>query len=442
MSLHSYMLDATVDNIRNSLQRHMPASHQRDFYLWGIDADNPLRDTFLYAMSVPQLINLSAFLLEDIVDPDQWKQLARYAGRLNTYFMYEVVSDDLAIGLSPLADGDATYPMRREILYAFNYAMGERLAGDPTPSGQVLEPLKQLTHSVSGFTQSMTREHHNLILGSYLEQHPDVSSADIEYALWPILVANIELCHDLTESMYRLNAGWMVRQGFIDRYQSVSELLQAPSALPLSELADIGTRSILVVPTLSYYVGVLTEVLNPHPQTYSIVSDGTLHEAVSTAALMVRLLNDVGLPLTLSSYERESLINGLWHHHQKYPEATSSITQLLINAAEDKAFQKLFNDEALLTRFQKDASAGEFNICLHNLAYTNSIEDGLTALDGNIAYFAHLYQQSQERLQTVLAQINAQMGSPIIGTLIWRFVQFYAALYAKPYKTSTGEYVA
>lgn len=442
MSLRSLMLDATVENLRHSLQRHMPTSQQRDFYLWGTDSDNPLRDTFLYTMSVTQLINLAAFLLEDVVEPDQWKQVARYAGRLNTYFAYEIVSDDLAIGLSPLADGDAKRPLRREILYAFNYAMVERLAGDPTHSALVLKPLQRLTQSVSGFTQSMTHEHHKMILQSYLEQYPHVSAADIEYALWPVLVANIELCNDLTESMYRLNTGWIIRQGFIDRYQSVTELLEAQRALPLSELVNIGTRSILVVPTLAYYVGVLAEILNPHPQAASMVSDGTLHEAISTAALMVRLLNDVGLPLTLTAHEREDLIHNLWKYHQNHPDTTDNMAKLLVNAAEDSAFQKHFGDQALLTRFQKDASAGEFNICLHNLAYTNSIEEGLSTLDGNIAYFAHVYQQSQQHLEGILGQINARMGSPKIGALIWRFVQFYATLYAKPYKTSSGEYVA
>lgn len=443
MSLRSLMLDSTVDNIRHSLERHMPLSQQRDFYLWGTAPENPLQDTFLYAMSVTQIINLSAYLLEDIVAPEDWKKLARFAGRLNTYFMYEVVSDDLAIGLSPLAVKDPTYPLRRQILYAFNHVMVERLSGEPTHSADMLAPLQSLTGAISGFTQSMTEDKHNLILRSYLQQYPVATSDDIEYGVWPVLIANIELCRDLADSMDKLQTGWMVRKGLIDRYQSTTELLEAGHELPLNQLVDIGTRSILVTATLAYFTGVLAEILDPQDSLAAIIEDGTLGDALSTAALLVRLLNDIGLPLTLNVYEREQMMSALWHYHEMNPQASNGgIAHLLVSAAENPSFQTQFGDAALLTRFHKDAAAGEFNICLHNLAYVESVEQGLNMLEGNLMYFAELYQQSSLHLQNTLGDINAKLKSPTISILIQRFVQFYAMLYAKPYKTSAGEYVA
>lgn len=177
MSLRSLMLDSTIESIRHSLERHMPFSPQRDFYMWGTTPENPLQDTFLYAMSVTQLINLSSYLLEDMVAPQHWKKLARYTGRLNTYFMYEIVSDDLAIGLAPLAAADETYPLRRQILYGFNHVMVDRLSGEATDTADILEPLKPLTGPVSGFTQSMTREKHDMLLNSYLKHRPGVSAS-------------------------------------------------------------------------------------------------------------------------------------------------------------------------------------------------------------------------------------------------------------------------
>jgi hypothetical protein len=442
MSLRSLLLDSTVENIRHSLHRHMPNSHQRDFYLWGLSAESSLQDTFLYAMSVTQLINLSAFLLKDLVEPEHWQKLAWYAGRLNAYFMYEIVSDDLAIGLSPLAVADPTYPLRREVLYTFNYVMVERLSGEPIHSAHLLEPVQGLSRSISGFTQSMTEEKHNFVLRSYLQHQPGVSPNDIEYAIWPVLVANIELCREITESMDRLHVGAMVRQGFIDRYRSSTQLLEARHELPLSELADIGTRSILVTATLAYFTGVLGEILDPQDDLAAIIDDGTLDDAVSTAALMVRLLNDVGVPLQLSPADRDLFIRALGHHYDMHMAQIDNIAQLLVSAAEDADFQARFNNAALLTRFHKDALAGEFNICLHNLAYTDSVEDGLAMLHENLGYFSQVYQQSEQHLQGVLGEISARLASPTIATLIWRFVQFYATLYGKPYKTSAGEYVA
>src|SRR5690349_10979745 len=114
MPLSSLMMEATVENIRRSLHRDMPVSPQQDFYLWGIDSENPYRDAFLQMKGIKQTVNLAQHLLADLVEPDSWKEVADYAGRLNAYFTYEVVSDDLAIGLSPLIGGDATFPLRRE----------------------------------------------------------------------------------------------------------------------------------------------------------------------------------------------------------------------------------------------------------------------------------------------------------------------------------------
>jgi hypothetical protein len=222
----------------------------------------------------------------------------------------------------------------------------------------------------------------------------------------------------------------------------VSQLLASQSGLPLSELAEIGTRSILVVPTLAYYVGVLTEVLNPQPELWPLISDGTLADALSTAALLVRLMGDIGKPLTFSAPNQTALINALWEQHKSYPEATSSIAQLLTYSAEDKAFAAQFNNELILTRFHKDLVAGEFNVCLDNLAYTGSLAEGLDTLEANLAYFSQVYYQGYKHLKEVLAVVNSRMKTTTVSTLIMRFVQFYTALYTQPYKTKAGEYVA
>ncbi len=430
MTLHSQILPATLDSIRHSLMRHMPISQQREFYLWGISSNNPYQQVFLSATSIPQLVGLSAFFLDGLVSPEHWAKLCRYAGRINAYFMYEIASDDLAIGLAPFAKTDTAYPLRREILYAFNYIMSERLAGEPTRAAIMLEPLEFFSRTISVFTQSMTREKHQLCLKEYLKTYPDVSPLDIEYAVWPVLVANIEACRELAEDMYQLEVAGIVRQGLIDRYQASTELMEADGPLSLEKLAEIGTRSILVMPTLAYFIGVIAEIIDPQPNLSSLFDDGTLPEALRLAALLVRLLNDVGLPLTLSPQDRRNLIERL-RQEQRSPDA--SIVDLIISAGQDSA---------LLTRFHKDASAGEFNMCLHNLAYTDSLDEALSMLEDNIAYYANLYHDSYMRLGELMAIIDSRLKTNAVGGLIARFVLFYAQLYARPYRTMSGEYVA
>lgn len=432
MILQSHILPATIDSIHYSLMRHMPLSQQRQFYLWGISSNNPHQPTFLSAVNVPQLVGLSAFFLDGLVPQEHWAKLCRYAGRINSYFMYEVASDDLAIGLAPFADTDTAYPLRREILYAFNYVMIERLGGEPTRASIMLEPLEFFSKTISTFTQSMTREKHMQCLREYRKIYPDVSGLDIEYAVWPLLVANIEACRELAEDTYQLEVHQTVRQGFIDRYRASTELLEATGPLSLDELAEIGTRSILVIPTLAYFTGVIAEIIDPQPGLPSLFADGTLPEALRLAALLVRLLNDVGLPLTLSAQERHNLVERLYQRHQENP-ALDTVIKLLIHTGEGSA---------LLTRFHKDAAAGEFNMCLHNLAYVDSLDEELGMLEDNIAYYADMYRRSYTRLGELLTVIDSRLKTNAVGGLIARFVMFYAQLYARPYRTMSGEYVA
>lgn len=255
MSLRSLLFDATVENIHHSLQRHMPVSQQQEFYLWGISSQNLQRDLFLQTMGVPQMLHLSANLLGDLVDEADWGKLARYCGRINAYFMYEIVSDDLAMGLSPLAADDRIIPLRREVLYTFNYVMVERLSGEPTSSAKMLEALIPYTERISGFKQSMGGDKRHTILRVYRQQRQDVAPSDIEYAIWPVLVANIESCYDLVASMAQLQIGPIFQQGSVNRYRAVTQLLESGGSVPLADLVDMGTHTVSVIPALSYSSG-------------------------------------------------------------------------------------------------------------------------------------------------------------------------------------------
>jgi hypothetical protein len=432
-SLHSHLVDATIEQIRLSLHRHMPISQQRDFYLWGISPDNRERDNFLQMMGVMQLIKLSASLLDGLVKPEHWPKLAKYAGQINAYFLYEIVSDDLAIGLSPLATGDTGYPLRREILFAFNYVMNERLNGEPTHTTLLLEPLEHFSRHISGFTQSMTQEKHKALLDSYLRHRRGTSPLDIEYAIWPALVANIESCRELVESMHHLQIGELLRQGFVNRYQSVTQLLEAFEPIPLPDLIYIGTHTVSVIPVLCYFTGVVGEIIEQQSRLPVIIENGLLSDALATAAIMVRLLNDIGTPLILSTQERESMLQGIRDQYRLRPDNNSTITELIINAA--------IQDERL-TRFHKDTLYGEFNVCLNNLAYTSSVDEGLALLEANLAQLTHLYHESQQHLEMVLKQIDDCLNSTVITKLIARFVGFHQQIYAQRYNTPSGEYVA
>ena len=431
MSFQQCLVQATVEKIKTSLMQHMPAGVQRDFYLWGISPANPNRDEFLQLIGMNQVINLASHILGPMVKPDDWQTLAEYSGLIHAYFMYELVSDDLAIGLSLLPNRDALIQTRKDILHSFNGAMVKRLSGVPNHSSELLEFIQPSTLNIDGYNQASANEKYVKHFQQFVKTQSHLTSESFE--LWPILVANVEACNALVEATECLEISPIIRQGFINRYASVSQSLDAHINMTLEELTSIGTHTVSVIPVLAYYIGVLTEVIDPQPEIKGVIEDGTLEDALATAATIIRILNDMGVVATYSTGKRTSLIHSLWKASENKPMNVQSITQLLCHVA---------NKTEALTRFQKDILYGEFNICLHNLAYTESIEYGISIFGENLTYFAQLYRHSQMHLRDVLAGLDRRLKNNAVSNLINGFINFHEQIYTHRFDTTAGEYVA
>ena len=433
MRLHDEIAKATIENVRSSLMRHMPASPQRDYYLWGISKANPFRDDFLQMVGIYQLINLSSQMIGDLIEPENSSTVAQYCGRINAYFVYEIMSDNLANGLSSLCVVDENASLRRDILYTFNNVMVGRLKGEHNATAELLKPIEGLTKTISCFAQSMTPRKHQVCLDAYLAQHPKAPHKDIEYGIWPILVANIESCYELAEYMSHFQVGELLTQGFIDRYQSVNRTLDVDRGLPLDELVRMGMHTASVGPVLAYFAGVLTEIIGGEPKLNLVLQDGTLADAVMTSSVIVRLVNDVGMLLMLSESERKIVMDNLRQHHQENEADITAIDYMLMSAPDEFA---------MLTRLQKDLMHGEFNIALHNLAYSDTIEEALALVENNLANLSELYYRSQTHLHDLLASIDRRITNRTLSNLIAGFVRFHEMIYAEPYNSTIGEYVA
>jgi len=424
------MLESTVNGLQASLNQHMPPGPPRDYLSWGISRDNPDQQFFLQTIGLLQLVNLTATLLDDLVDDALWDQLTDYTIYMNVYQIYEIVSDNLAIGLGRPAR-DAQTQFQRTLLSAFNSAMIERLRHNPMPTTQMLEPLRPYTSAVSCFGQSLNREKHLQCAEPYLVERPEVSLRDLEFGMWPVLVANIESCVELANLLQDYHTGTLLREGLINRYWAVTRTLEARNA-PLLELAAIGAHSILVWPTLGYYTAVLGEILSPNDAYPSLIEDGTLAEALYTAALLVRLLNDLGTGLLRQTDEqREQLVDVLWANYLKNSDTLNSISLLLLSDVDMPE---------RLTRIHKDLFHGEFNVALHTVRQIRSVPDAIRVFGENLAYFSHLYAAQFARLEELLAIITTRLQDQTISTLIGRFVFFHEKLYSHRYTAQAGEY--
>jgi hypothetical protein len=425
-----HVYSSTVQSLERNIPQILPESAYRDYFLWALSPDNPERETWEHLLGIPQFVQLSLALLDGIVDEQKQDQLFNYSIPMNIYLMFEVVSDDLAIGLAQPSPQDGTSSQRRYLLNGFNDSMIKRLKGHPQKAEALLKPFQEVAWSISGFEQSLIPDKHHTIAQMYLQQHMHVSPRDLEFALWPRLVANIETCALLMESVQGYQFAPLMRAGLINRYRAVEALLEDPY-MSLTKRVWVSADAILVVPTLAYYVGLIAESVRPAKNFVSLLDNGILAEALYNAAVLVRLLNDVGTPLLEEVSTRVQLNSFL--HDQIPANSQTYVTfgDLMLDSSAEFG--------ASATRLRKDIAHGEFNLGFHNLLCLPA-EQGVTLFERRLSQLAAMYDQTWQELSVRLEIISEQLGDDASSTLIKRFVDFHANLYRHEYTHSSGDY--
>jgi hypothetical protein len=399
------LLQRTVDGYRKSLATHMPESPFRHFALWATSSQNPRRDDWLQVFGIIQLVRLTAAIFESCGSAID-DQIVHASVPISVYFAHEISSDNLEIGL--LTAQGAQAKVRRQLLLTFNTAMEERLRGSAQSAERLLLGCKQLASEVSCFQQTLVSNKYQLIAQSYA-QNSGRAPAELEFSFWPQLVANIESCKEVADSMPDEPA---LRIGLINRYRAVTELLHDEFE-SVSHHLRASADAILVAPTLIYYARLLR----------ADADRGTLVEAAFNAAVLVRLLNDLGSPMLIDHEQRAQFLSELVRSSRT---ATGSLPQLL------KACLPRFGP--LLARLHKDATHGEFNLGLYRLE-TLPASAALWPFRARLEHLARLYECHRANLSALLAALPAS-----VSRLISRFVQFHEALYARPHTSEAGEY--
>lgn len=427
------LLAATCSALTETIRRHMPAGPYRDFTAWAYSAENPRRHEYLQSTGVIQLVTMNTRMLSGLVEEDDWPVLLHHAGRMNAYQVFEVVSDDLAIGLGhPVLDDAQT--RRLGLIGALNRAMLQALTpGRNTPAMLLLSgPARDAARHASGFEQSLVRSKRAGMAEDYA-RHVGADAPllqDVEYGLWAALVANVESCRDLVDGIDGAPTASLVRQGLADRYRAVERTLRAEHLSRL-DLAALGGQSILVLPTLAYFVCVLNDVLAPVPEQRAILADGTLSDLLSDAALLVRLQNDLGTRLLrMPAVQQHALINRIARACDAEGRDTAEAALDLLAADPDTAFNRL----------QKDIVNGEANVALWHARRAGDATAALTALADSLTYHAGLYALHSARLAAGLAALDARLPDRRATTLIDRFVRFHERMYSLSHTDPLGEY--
>lgn len=413
------VLGHNIAFLDSSVQTHMPEGAYRQFYQWALSERNPHRDLWLQVSGLRQLARMAYELCQGLVPDDQVDHLAYYSMVMTSYLVFETVSDNLGIGL---AHPD-NHHIRRHMT-TFNDAMLARLCDDQQ-TWQTLMSNLATDMQVSGFDQSLSPHKHWVIAEEYVRQHAYVRLHELEYGLFPSLVANIETCKVLYDQCNLLIGGQIVQDGLRARYESINALIRKPY-MPLDERIEASTDAILVVPTLGYYIAVLANGFYHLPHFADVVGDRALHNALRHAALIVRLLNDIGILTRLSSEATDQLLQQL--ADEARPDDT-------LNAV---IIRSRIGDP--ITRLQKDAQHGEFNLALAEIGDLPANPSALDALRARLGRLREAYVKGYAHMEKALQVVDSYPQHDFIRTLLYRFVHFHERMYAQSYRTEVGEY--
>lgn len=415
----------TAMGLRHTLSDYMTDSNYRKYLNWALSEENPQYLNFHKLIGLSQLSNMTANLVEGILEEDQVEQFLPYVVDMNVYQLYEVVSDNIAIGLAEQKYDDKTFMSRRHLLYLFNLTMVDALEHQqlrPTPS---VDNIQWLAQHISAFEQSLNYQAHKKMATAYIKVNSEFTLDALEYHLCHELEANILSALHLYQSVQHHPTHAIFLETLIERYRATN-LLLAEIPVNLEDLSKIGTNTILVVPTLVFYIGVLAEIKNLNAGLTETIDSGMLYEALEQTALLIRIINDLGTDIAMSKPEVHPAILEVLTDLHSTDEFVSRITQ-----------SKQMN---VFTRIQKDLIYGEFNIALHDVhrgANPSAITD---TLKRNFDFFTAKYQYTRANLVANLAEITDTVGDPFIEQLIMRFVIFHEHLYSNDFRSSKGEY--
>ncbi|GAA5530826.1 hypothetical protein Hgul01_04649 [Herpetosiphon gulosus] len=408
------LLQSCLVSYRTFLQR-LPPSQYTDFCRWILHPTNPALTTFLHLSSLTQMGSLFTYLYGPATaDRDHWDHLCAEFSSLLLYQRYEVISDNLAMGLA-LTDAP-----HAPVVAAFNRMIIAVLT-DTAPID--LRALQQITATVPWLDQHLAAAQYRAMV--------DAFRPDAQLEAWIPLSANILACRDMLAQIQHPVTNARIRQGILDRYAAMHTLCTTPAPHSLDDLIRLQTATMLVIPTLDYCVNLYGQIYHDDPtEQDAIATHPHLHALINDASFLVRCLNDCGPSLMLA--DPDSIAQAYHALYQATPPAPAeSWMAWLLRAADgDTHFYRL----------HKDVTFREFNLLFADLTAEQAIPSVLDQLITNTHTVAQHYQVTLQRfLQTSTSLADQPLLTIPVG-IITRMVTFHQQLYANHYGDLSGDY--
>lgn len=423
-------LDQTISYLAECVDSYMPPSLIRDFYLWGLNPANPQRDLWLQVIGTKQIVQFALQCMGDDYTPAQIAELFRYAAPMNAYLTFEVISDNVAFGLTDRLPNDDTYFLRAHLMHIFNQRLAQALSGEAVHGQRALADEQPIANRISAFNQSLSPIVHARLAEAYRREHPKASMDELEYALHPMLVANFQSCVDVHHMSSSLYVGKLVQRGLYQRYRTADRVLH-DHEMEMSGVMSASTYAILIIPVIGYYLEGVASIMGIRDRLPELMRDGLMFRALYQAAQLTRLLNDMGTQVIRQQPEqRERLIAEL--RMKARGVRTNNIHAFLRETTSEYG--------ALLTRITKDVKHGEFNMMLYNLRHANSLDDALLMFGERLNMFSAVYERGYGKMWNYLHQLSERIGDDRLSKLIATSVIFHEKMYLHEYTKAQGEF--
>ncbi len=425
--LFAKVQEQTVSVLQASISKYLskPSSgNVTEFLKWIFDNNNPLFNDYLQVTSVTNTVKLEvAQFSQLLLNMEDLAKVLPSLATLNAYFYTEVFPDHFAMGLATNSQNEKSEDYKSKLLglSAYNQIMLEVLNDKKTTK----ELKSQDYEKFSIYQQSLAPKEMEKFAIAYQTEHKNDSNIqkDVEFSLFSMLKLNIGICRGLLESLKESPLYSLMQKGLIARYSAVEQLIHHYKELTLSKSLELGTQTILVAPTLIYGIAAINQT-KPINKLQQVIDDESLEKAVYTAALLVRLLNDIGTTPLLNP------IGSL----DKLRESLKSIKE------KDFIAKLGENTDVEWSRIVKDIKFGEHNVGLDSVRGIAEPSKAWKKLKGNIKHFSKVYEENKLELIASIEKIDSITGDKNPGMLIRNFVLFHEELYSKNAMTKEGEY--
>ncbi|MEO1646026.1 MAG: hypothetical protein AAFR67_12630, partial [Chloroflexota bacterium] len=401
----------------------------KEFSLWAISDDNLHQVEYVECLAFNQIVNLFDVVTEGLFTDSDAQPVVDALALMTIQQIYEVCSDSLAIGLGKSRSHWHHNDYHRErLLRIFNRGMRERIMKPDTSATDLLGGHRADYNKISLFEQSMTMQKQRRTVEAFAKGDSELAH-NLEHATYQTLITHIEATAEMRRLMEGLSTYPLFIDGLHRRYQGVDNTLLHLKTTSKERL-DIGTDTMLIVPTLAYATGIMYERAKPHAQTISTaMNEGILQALLDEASALIRIFNDVGTWFVEApDYEAIELLDTL-------VEVETDDNSLLT------AISKVAKDDSRFSRLEKDIFFHEVNILLDGIRYNDSPD---TPMDEKVAYLKEIMHEMRQLYKTsceqyTLTRLRAQ-SLPTTEFLIpiHRTVQFHKHLYGATFWNQTG----